>query len=340
MTTMRNRVAWVLLSSGLSAVVLCGLRTSASGQDKRAAPVQIQMRNVNFRLARDIVLEVRALRGQLQRTKEDVPVTFDDPASFTVDISSAQVAITPASLTALINSYVMAYEGAPIKHLTVTIAGNKVIQKGTLHKGVDLPFELEGSLSTTEDGNIRLHADKIKGAHLPLKGLLHLFGEDLSKLINQNEARGMKIIGDDIILIPKSMTPPPHLEGRVVQVGISGGKIVQVFGSKRQDPELTPPLRGAGYIYHRGGILRFGKLTMNDADLEIVGDRPGVFDFFQREYKKQLVAGYSKNTPSNGLIAHMVDYSRFQASSPRAARSGVLADTATRAALDAPPRPK
>jgi hypothetical protein len=51
---------------------------------------------------------------------------------------------------------------------------------------------------------------------------------------------------------------------------------------------------------------------MNDADLEIVGDRPGVFTFFQREYKKQLVAGYSKNTAANGLVAHMVDYSRFQ----------------------------
>jgi hypothetical protein len=51
---------------------------------------------------------------------------------------------------------------------------------------------------------------------------------------------------------------------------------------------------------------------MNDADLEIVGDRPGVFDFFQREYLKQLVAGYSKTTPANGLIAHMADYSRVR----------------------------
>jgi hypothetical protein len=51
---------------------------------------------------------------------------------------------------------------------------------------------------------------------------------------------------------------------------------------------------------------------MNDADLEIVGDRPGVFEFFQREYLKQLVAGYSKTTPANGLVAHMADYSRFR----------------------------
>ena len=75
---------------------------------------------------------------------------------------------------------------------------------------------------------------------------------------------------------------------------------------------LKPPLSTSGYIYHRGGVLRFGKLTMNDADLEIVGDRPGVFDFFQKEYLKQLVAGYSKTTAAKGLIAHMWDYSHFR----------------------------
>jgi hypothetical protein len=69
-----------------------------------AGAVGIQMRNVNFRLTDDIVLEVRTLRGQLQRTNAEIPVTFDDSASFTVEIDSAQVAITPASLTALMNS--------------------------------------------------------------------------------------------------------------------------------------------------------------------------------------------------------------------------------------------
>jgi hypothetical protein len=75
--------------------------------------------------------------------------------------------------------------------------------------GVDLRFEIEGSLSATEDGNIRVHADKLKSAHVPVKGLLHLFGEDLSKLINQNAGRGIKIVGDDIILTPHIPTPPP-----------------------------------------------------------------------------------------------------------------------------------
>jgi len=273
--------------------------------------IDLQMKNVNFRLAKDIALEVGTLRGQLRRTNPNVPVTFDDSASFIVEIDSAEVAITAASLTALLNSYVLAYPGAPIKHVEVTIKGDRFIQKGMIHKGIDLPFEIDGSLSATNDGNIRMHAEKIKSAHVPVKGLLHLFGEDLSKLVNQNAGRGMKIVGDDIILTLRTLTPPPHLEGQVTRVSIADGKLVEFFDSGRHPPLLNPPFHSSAYIYHRGGVLRFGKLLMNDADLEIVGDKPGVFDFFQRDYLKQLVAGYSKTTVTNGLVAHMVDYSHF-----------------------------
>src|SRR5205085_1459011 len=163
-------------------------------------------------------------------------------------------------LSALMNSYVLAYDGAPIKHVAVTIESNRLIQKGTIHKGIDLPFEIEGSLSATEDGNIRVHADKIKSVHVPVKGLLHLLGEDLSKLVNQNAGRGMTIMGDDIILTPRTLTPSPHVEGRVTGVSIAGGKIVEVFDSGRHPATLKPSFPSAAYIYHRGGILRFGKL--------------------------------------------------------------------------------
>jgi hypothetical protein len=273
--------------------------------------VGLQMKNVNFLLADNIVLEVVSLRGRLQRTKPDVPVTFDDTGSFTVEIDTGQVAISASSLSSLLNSYVFGYDHAPITNITAATKGDRIVLHGTLHKGPGLPFEIEGSLSTTVEGNIRVHAEKIASAHIPVKGLLHFLGEDLSKLINQNAGRGLRVEGDDVILLPSSLTPPPHMLGRVVRVGITGNKLVQYFDSTRHFPALAPPLTSAGYIYHRGGVLRFGKLTMNDADLEIVGDKPGAFTFFQREYLRQLVAGYSKTTPAKGLIAHMADYSRF-----------------------------
>jgi hypothetical protein len=269
---------------------------------------------------------VRALRGRFTKAKPDQPISFDNSDSFLVEIDTGQVAMTAANLSALLNSYVFAYPGAPVKNIQVSIKGSRLIQKGILHKGVDLPFEIEGPISATPDGDIRLHAEKIKSAHIPFKGLLHFFGADLSKLVNENAGRGAKIEGDDIILSPRTVTPPPHLIGHVVQVNIKDGKIVQVFDSGRHPQPLNPPLKAEAYIYHKGGTLRFGKLIMEDADLEIVGDqRPGLFGFFLREYNKQLIAGYSKTTPANGLIVHMVDYARLGAravTSPAAAGSG------------------
>jgi hypothetical protein len=297
----------LLLAASFSLWLFGSSQTPATN----AGDVAIQMRNVNFRLANDIILEVRSLRGDLIPTKAAEPVTFDDVESFKVAIDTAEVAITPASMTSLMNSYVLAYDGAPIRNVSMTLDGNKVKQRGTVHKGVGIPFEIEGSLSATPDGNICMHADKISSGHIPVKGLLHFLGEDLSKLVNQNAGRGMKVVGDDIILMPPTLTPAPHMEGRVTRVEIRDGKIVQYFDSGKHLPPLTPSLATTAYIYHRGGVLRFGRLTMNDSDLEIVGDRPGAFDFFQKQYLKQLTAGYSKSTAANGLVAHMWDYSHF-----------------------------
>ncbi len=274
--------------------------------------VAFQIRNVNLLLTKDIVLGVRTLRGTLARTKPGTPVTFDDSTSFIVDIDSAEIGITAAALTALMNEYTFAYEGAPIRNVNCRFENGRLIQTGTIHKKVDLPFEIEASLSATNDGRVRAHAEKIKAEHLPVKGLLHFLGEDLEKLIHENPGRGVEASGDDLVLSPSALTPPPHIQGRVTAVTISGDLIILTFDSGHHLRPLHPPFSAAAYIYHRGGVLRFGKLTMADADLEIVGDRSSPFNFFQREYKKQLVAGFSKNTDADGLVAHMVDYSHLE----------------------------
>jgi hypothetical protein len=64
-------------------------------------------------------------------------------------------------------------------------------------------------------------------------------------------------------------------------------------------------------MFYRGGVLRFGKLTMTDADLMIVDADPhDPFEFFLDQYNRQLVAGYEQNAPDHGLIMHMPDYRR------------------------------
>ena len=72
---------------------------------------------------------------------------------------------------------------------------------------------------------------------------------------------------------------------------------------------MLPSPSSPNYVYFGGGDIRFGKLTMHDADLQLIDSDPkDPFDFFPARYSAQLVAGYSKNTPAKGLKTFMPDY--------------------------------
>ena len=108
--------------------------------------------------------------------------------------------------------------------------------------------------------------------------------------------------------------PPPKMQGAVTAVRIEGDQIVQTFGKDVQ----TKPSK-SNYMWYRGGVLKFGKLTMHDTDLRMVDADPrDPFDFSPEHYNDHLVAGYSKTTASGGLIVHMPDYTKISKSlSPR-----------------------
>jgi hypothetical protein len=64
---------------------------------------------------------------------------------------------------------------------------------------------------------------------------------------------------------------------------------------------------------YRGNKLQFGKLLMSDTDLVLIDPAPkDPFDFYLDRYKDQLVAGYSKTTPSFGLNVYMVDFNKLK----------------------------
>jgi hypothetical protein len=100
-------------------------------------------------------------------------------------------------------------------------------------------------------------------------------------------------------------------------VEVSDTAIVQIFkppAGEAAKPLTPPDAKARNFMYYRGGVLRFGKLTMDDTDLEIIDADPrDPFDFFLDRYNLQLTAGYSRNTPSHGLIVFMPDFRQAQA---------------------------
>lgn len=269
------------------------------------------MRNVHLHVDATTILQIARLRGALVATENTRPPTFDDKNSFVVRIDSAEIALTMSSLTRLLNTHVFNYEGSPLKKLTVTADGGRLKLAGTVHKGIDLPFTIVAEPSVDGDGALRLRAHSIKTLGIPAKGLLSFFGLELENLMNLHGRSGIRVDNDTVVIAPAALVPPPRIEGRLSAFRVEADRVVQTFGPGHLSPLRLPDRRMRNYMYYRGGTLRFGKLTMSDADLALIDPNPAdAFDFFQDHYDLQLVAGYSKNTPAHGLKVYMPDYYR------------------------------
>jgi len=279
--------------------------------------VQIDMRNVRLHVADDIILDVSRLRGIMVSRSAGAPPVFDDPRSYVLRLQTATLAMDMTSLGNLMNHHVFAYEGAPLKDLIVQADGGRLKMKGKLHKGVDVPFSTTASVTTTGDGRLRLHTESMKALGVPAKGLLDLFGLKLDDVMDIRNRRGVDIQDDDIVIAAGQVLPPPEITGRLSRVSVSGGKLVQVFDDPDNGRPATLKLPAPGapnYVYFGGGDIRFGKLTMHEADLQLIDSDPkDPFDFFPAKYNLQLVAGYSKNTTAKGLKTYMPDYGDLKA---------------------------
>jgi hypothetical protein len=275
--------------------------------DERGA-VKVEIQNVNLHVAEGVVLLIHRLRGVLLPTARTRPPVFDDKESFVLRIDTGEIDMSTATLTTLMNNYVFAYRKAPIKNLEITTEKGRLEQEGVLHKGVDIPFKVKAELLPTPDGRIRVHAKSIKAAGLPMKPLMNLLGIEMDDMVKIQAGRGIVVDGNDFILDPQQMLPAPHLRGSVTAVRIDGDEVVQVFGTGTLPGRRLSPYAYRNYMYFRGGKLRFGKLTMTDTDLALIDEDPkDPFDFNLDRYNDQLVAGYSKNTPSHGLKTFMPD---------------------------------
>jgi hypothetical protein len=290
--------------------IAIALATSGAQDQSSAAShsVHTEMHNVMYHYTDSISVHITQLEGNLVPVdKAGIPF-FDDPTSFVLDIRSAEISITTDALANALNQYAFADPHAPLKNLRISTQGDKLNIKGQLHAKGNIPFESVGSLSVTPAGEIRVHTEKVKAAHLPVKGLMDLLGATVAGLIDTRKVRGVRTENDDLILTPAELFPPPHVQGRLSSVAVRGNEIVQKYGNALTRSEKIP----GNYMAYQGAQLRFGKLTMSDTDLILIDlDPQDPFDFYLNHYKEQLSAGYTKNTLSSGLRAYFRDYNKL-----------------------------
>jgi hypothetical protein len=257
-------------------------------------------------------VEIKSLNGELVPLGNNEFPVFDDKNSFNLHIRTAEIAIDSSNLANVLNSYVFARPHSPLAELSIIVKEGRLKVKGKLHDKGDIPFETEGILTPTADGKLRLHSEKIKAMHVPVKGLMDLFGMDLGGLIKEGKVPGVRAEEDDLILDLEQILPPPHIEGKVVSVRMEGEKIIQVFGGS--DARPVKNIRAGNYMAYKNNRLRFNKLVMNDADLILIDMDPSdPLDFYLEHYKEQLSAGYTKTTLDSGLRVFIKDFNKLHA---------------------------
>jgi hypothetical protein len=272
-------------------------------------PTNVTMLNVDFHTGEGVVLRIRRLAGEMHAVKNGI-VDFDDIMSYILDVSSAEVGLTGADLTNLMNNHVFAYRGSPLSHLRVEIANNSLRQTGTLHKGVDIPFDMTANVTLTPEGLIALHATHVKILGVNGLALMRALGLSLEKMMDLSKAHGVTVKGNDLFLDPLAILPPPQVRGRVSAVRLEGDQLVQTIGSLADSlaPHQSIDPTVSNYMLYRGGTLHFGKLFMTNAEMLVVDtDQHDAFDFDNPRYQRQLVAGHSKTLPSLGLEVWMPD---------------------------------
>ena len=278
--------------------------------DNQEGTVQAQMRNVTFRFSDTAEVEIKSLNGVLVPLGKNEFPNFDDKDSFNLRVGTAEIAMNSSDLANVLNSYVFARAQSPLTELSISVEKGHLKVKGKLHDKGDIPFETEGILTPTADGKIRLHSEKIKAMHLPVKGLMDLFGIDLGSLIKEGKVPGVQAQEDDLILDLEQILPPPHIEGKVISVRMEGEKIIQIFGGS--DAKPVKNIRTGNYMAFKNNRVRLGKLVMNDTDLILIDmDQNDPLDFFLDHYKEQIMAGYSKLTPGSGLRVYIKDYNKL-----------------------------
>ena len=266
------------------------------------------MRNVDYHVDPDIVLQIRYLKGALVPERKGEPPVFEDGRSYSMRIAAAEIFVDTLSLSRLINRFVFGYRGAPIHDLHVRVEGEQLVQKGKLGT---LPFTIHSRVSLTPGGEIRLHPVDVKVLGINADGLMRKLGIELDEMLKVRAGRGIRVEENDFILDVAAILPPPRIQGKLAAVRLVPGGMVQRFGPTDSVPAsrfFGDTAAAANYMAYHGGTIRFGKLTMRGTDLVIVdADPKDRFDFFLGRYHEQLVAGTHRTTPEDGLVVWMPD---------------------------------
>jgi hypothetical protein len=287
-------------SSGSSPAAVA---TASSGPED-LSPTTVYAHNIRLHKGPNFSIYIVWIRGQMQRTHQQTTPSFDDPDSFVLQIQKGVIRANIGDIANYLNASTLS--DAPFKNITVLPDGDQLKVRGTAHKVLPIPVEIEGQLSSTPDGRIKFHVTKISALKIPLKGLLGGFHVELSDLVHTTNVPGIEVAGNDIIFDTQQVLPPPHIHGQLTSVNVRPPDVEVIYGNAPTDDAQLA--RWHNFLRFEGGTLDFGKLTMHHVDLTLIdATQDPWFGLDLVNYQNQIVNGTTRMTAHAGLEIFMPD---------------------------------
>jgi hypothetical protein len=269
--------------------------------------------NVLYRVDPSISLFMTDMNADVVLKDPTGPFVPANKTDYSLTIHHAIVDKDAASLEALLNNYVFTGSDSPLRGVKIAFKGDRVVMGGQMNKGIWVGFEIEGTLDPTPDGFIRMTPVAVRSLGLRVDGLLGLMGIEMQKLMKTKEEKGVIIRGNQILMDPARLFPPPTLNGKVTAVGLRAGKLHIEFDDGRAQPwpDLPVPHPRATLCMWGGDVLINAALNLNSKFeiLDSTPDTPMVFALDR--YREQLEAGMVIPTRDGAMIAYVPDITNF-----------------------------
>ena len=154
------------------------------------------------------------------------------------EIERGKVRVSAQTLTVLLRKF----RTKSLSDLRVEFTSIHVLLAGNMHKGIEVPFQIEGRVGASGEF-LTLKADKVKAGSLPIKGLLEMFGQELDEVLGTKPGEGVIIKENTLYFRPEAFG---NLRGYFRSAAVSSGELVVDFGQppKRRASGESIPLKG------------------------------------------------------------------------------------------------
>jgi hypothetical protein len=281
---------------------------TATERDSGADNVSMHLHNVNFDVVENIGFYIEDLKVTLEPKVSGNPVIFDDVESFTINVHSGTVVLSPQVLTDLFNKHILDYSPRPLDDLTVTTKGNYLEVEAGLKlwswfPGIYLPANLGGDIVLSSDNKLVYEIDDVRVLGIPLYGLLSAIFIDLDLLLSIDR-EGAQLVDSVLVLDHTAVFPPPTLSGNLASASLDSDGLRLVFADNAAAEFAKPPVDSDSFIWAQSGDPRLFDIVVVNGTVQVISEdasKPLRFNLY--EYRKQVAAGTLKMSKNGDIIA-------------------------------------